>query len=738
MPPWLSFAAPGMAWGLLGAALPLAIHLISRRRPRVVAFAALQFLNANNKRTTRRFRLQQWLLLALRTLAAAALAFALMGPRVGGTGEQGQAPSAPSAVVFVLDVTASMGAKASGPGWSGETLFDHAKTAIARENSDLPADAQRALLLCGRAPEQAALTFGPGGVTDALGAAALSDSHGQLAPCIDAAAALLDGVPPGDGRHVVVVSDLAAHALRATWQSPPDMTVRFVLPGTVEPGANAALVDAALERDTRLGDARLSVRFTLALDAPQNQGLPSDHNAHAHTVELVQHGRVVSSQQVAVQPGMTTDAAFSVQLDSLDEGAPLVLRLPADTLARDNTLTLPIVFPPPVRVRVVDGAPSSLLHRGEVYFLSRALRAQNGQRTPLEVRVVGPSGLGDGLSETDVVVLANVASLPDDDAAALTAFVERGGGLLVTAGARLGVQWANTRLGALLPGTLRGEKSTAKLGETAGTAETGLRVGAADMEHPALRGLRAPNGTRLRGDSSTAGLIGLRDARTHTYMLSEPGAQNTDRSVLLRFENGAPLLSARRVGQGRVMFWATTVDRDWSDIAIRPGFLPLMQQLVLSLAGALGADDRHVFAAGQAVDFIRDPGLTALTVLAPGGVRDTWRPTSPADDTWQSPDARHLRYMRTHAAGLYTVELARGGAAIPWPEKTWSVHIPAAESQLQKPPADALRAQTGQADVPAGAAQTKSGALHGLLMALVAAMLLGEAALLHARSRRSL
>ena len=80
-------------------------------------------------------------------------------------------------------------------------------------------------------------------------------------------------------------------------------------------------------------------------------------------------------------------------------------------------------------------------------------------------------------------------------------------------------------------------------------------------------------------------LPGLSRVRTHTIMLVEPDAR-TQRRVLARFTNDAPALLERAVGaegQGRVLLLATTIDRDWSDLAIRPGFLPLMQQIVLYL-----------------------------------------------------------------------------------------------------------------------------------------------------------
>ena len=54
--------------------------------------------------------------------------------------------------------------------------------------------------------------------------------------------------------------------------------------------------------------------------------------------------------------------------------------------------------------------------------------------------------------------------------------------------------------------------------------------------------------------------------------------RDDDRTTLLSFGDGAPALMQRRLGEGRVLLLTTTVDRDWSDLAVSTGFLPLMQE----------------------------------------------------------------------------------------------------------------------------------------------------------------
>src|SRR5262245_6168282 len=50
------------------ASIPIIIHLLNRKRFRIVTWAAMKFLLAAQKQNTRRMRLEQIILLAVRTL----------------------------------------------------------------------------------------------------------------------------------------------------------------------------------------------------------------------------------------------------------------------------------------------------------------------------------------------------------------------------------------------------------------------------------------------------------------------------------------------------------------------------------------------------------------------------------------------------------------------------------------------------------------------------------------------
>src|ERR1043166_21086 len=103
----VNFLNPLFLFGLGAAAIPVLIHLLTRRKPREVRFPSLDFLAEVNQSEIRRLRLKQWLLLLLRTLAVALLALPPSRPSLQGGARGGNAAST---LVALVDVSGSMGA----------------------------------------------------------------------------------------------------------------------------------------------------------------------------------------------------------------------------------------------------------------------------------------------------------------------------------------------------------------------------------------------------------------------------------------------------------------------------------------------------------------------------------------------------------------------------------------------------------------------------------------------------
>jgi hypothetical protein len=102
----MSFLQPFLLIALPLALLPVIIHLIHLHRRRAVRWAAMMFLRAAQRMNQGLSKLRQYLILALRVLAIAALIFMAGRPLAGGL--LGLTGGAPDTVLLLIDRSASM------------------------------------------------------------------------------------------------------------------------------------------------------------------------------------------------------------------------------------------------------------------------------------------------------------------------------------------------------------------------------------------------------------------------------------------------------------------------------------------------------------------------------------------------------------------------------------------------------------------------------------------------------
>ncbi len=100
------FLSPLLLWFLAAAAVPIAIHLINRRRHKTIQWAAMQFLLKAARQSRGKKKLRHILILTCRTLGIAALALAAARPIVSDLMGWGGGPI--DNVVLLLDRSSSM------------------------------------------------------------------------------------------------------------------------------------------------------------------------------------------------------------------------------------------------------------------------------------------------------------------------------------------------------------------------------------------------------------------------------------------------------------------------------------------------------------------------------------------------------------------------------------------------------------------------------------------------------
>jgi hypothetical protein len=659
-----------MLLGALAALIPLLVHLFDRRRPRPHPFGPLAFVLRSQRRTASRLRLKRLLLYALRTFIFLALPVALARPELRREGAAAAAKG-PAATAIVLDASLSMR-------WAeGRSLFERGREEARDALGDLRPEEPATVLVCTGAP---AAPPPPG--FDRAKLRALVDeaqpTHGaaDLSRCLELAARALEESPLA-GKRLVVVSDLTVGALRLEAPPPvvkgpagepvrPEVVLRDAAGGR-EALPNHALVELKVEPALQAGPRAFQFTFTVRnfSDEPLK-----DVEAAVRVGEST-----LGKGYVDVPANGTAQKALTVRFPQGGVVAGEAV-LAADALAEDDRRAFVLSVPRGLRALVVNGAPHATRYRDEAFFLEAALVAP-GSPVQVEVRDTA-AGLREDFSAYDLVYLLNVPVPGEQEAERLEAFVRGGGGLFVSMGDQVDPEAYNARLGALLPRALRLVRTSVERDDPE-AEDKAAKLAKVEVEHP----LFSPFTGRAE-----EGLVG---ARFYRYMLLEaeraPEAGEASR-VLATYEDGAPAVAVARHGKGRVALFTSTVDRDWSDFAIRTSFLPLMQRFAAYLTGSLEEREEQRVRVGETVT-LRPEGAQGVSgVRGPGGGEAPVK---------AQPDGTVV-VGPVEEPGAYTVVGADGK---PVPTLAFAVVLEPSESDLSRLPQEVLAAHFGEETVKA-------------------------------------
>lgn len=565
----ISFANPLLAWGALAAAIPIAIHLLQRRRPRPHPFAAIELVRRSQQRNVRRLRLRRLLLLMARTSILLAIPLALARPQFTAAGDVAAASArGPAATAIVLDASLSMT-------WAdgGKSLFERAKEDSRGVLAGLQAEDSVTVLICdGSSPQAAAPSFDRAAARRRIDEAQPSFLASDLTSCVAAAAQAL-GESPLAAKRIHVATDLTAAAWRLDGPPPtvateegdvhPEVVILDAARGKELP--NYAITELSIAPAPEVGPRSQSFTVTVRNfgDAPM-----SDLAA-----ELVVGDEIVAKSFLDLPAQGTASKRLSYRFAK--GGAYTgVIRLAPDGLRADDERAFAIQIPPDLRALVVNGAPSPIRYRDEAFFVEAALRA--GGAAPIAVSTVDAESLpAQDLSAFDLVLLLNVQAPAPDVAARLADFVEDGGGLFLSLGDRVDPDDYNAVLEKVLPRPLHLLKAAAEPGRE---DQRPARFMELEYEHPIFQ---------IFSGGSDGGLL---SARTWRYFLLHPGTGGKS-AVLASYDDGAPALVEGSRGRGRILLYTSTVDRDWSDWSIQTSFLPTIQQAAAYLSRTL--EERH-------------------------------------------------------------------------------------------------------------------------------------------------
>ena len=304
------------------------------------------------------------------------------------------------------------------------------------------------------------------------------------------------------------------------------------------------MTSVAIERTAFSGEERATVTAGLMNRAATPvSGQP---------VRLEIDGHVVDTRPVTMDPKGSGSVTFQTMTVS-DANMRAVVRAGSDALPRDNDFYFVLSPGRPLSVLIVQ---SDNADRNTSLYLTTGLSTSTSPAFKTDV-VAASRLVPASFEQRAIVVLNDVTGLSTQSLELLRRFVDQGGGLFIVLG-------DHTPLPAdspLMPGVIG--QAVDRMGGHGGT------LGFLDYSHPMFESFKDPR------NGNFANMRFLR------YRALAPAP--SDR-VLARFDDGGTAVSERRVGSGRVIAFASTLDADWNDVPKHGMFLPFLDETMKYLA----------------------------------------------------------------------------------------------------------------------------------------------------------
>lgn len=643
--PLAAFTNPWMLlWGA-AAVVPIVLHLWKRRQQQDTPWAAMRFLVAALEKHTKRLRLEQLILLAVRVLTLLLFALAVANPVVDRDGEGRSSDRVHT--LLVLDASYSMLHESN-----GESRFARARQ-LARELVERSDRGCAFSLLTLADPPQVVVgtpTFEHAIVAERIEKMRVAPVAAKLLPTLAHIERILaeDAANDQSARaQVYFFSDLQ----RGTWQQAMSEECRV------------KLADLAKRSNLTVIDTVSSTAENFAITALQQvEALPTVGSAIeflatvrsfgvqprvALPIEFAVDGRVVDQRSVDIPPQATGTAVFRHRFDVDGQHRITAKIAAADGLTIDDQRFSTITIRKTLNVLCINGKHES------AKYLSLALRASASSENAIRVREGFESDLlATNLNELDALFVCNVARFGEDESRILSEYVRQGGGLAVFVGDHVQPEDYNQHIGvaagalAILPVRIGGVESGKE-----------FRLEPRAYEHPIVR--------PFHGHESS----GLLSTPIWSYYCLQL-VPSANPKVAVWFGQDPGIVSAE-VGDGRVIVVATaaspaSLDRShdppvpWTAWATWPSFPPVVHEMLKFLVG--GQHRSRQVLAGEPIggSLSKTPNPSGLTISLDSTIspRDT---ISLADALQQRVQGSFVdnRYTwsfdDTHRAGFLTV-----------------------------------------------------------------------------------
>ena len=503
----------------------------------------MELLQKTTQQQSKKIKLEDWLLMVLRCLTFLLVALAMM--RLVFVNSSDLFSGASRELILVIDSSYSMNHG------QYESRFDLAKKKAMKIVNSLPSGSKISLVTIGDEPEVLIRHKDPSEISLERYFAALEAKPEGFG--LEVSLSVLDELlneSDSANREVIFLTD----AQKRSWCENSESTIeKFAELGQKASISLLPLGDESYE-NLALSD------FHMTSGACRSGGFINlsakiiNHGESLATasIELFHNSNIVDVTSVSsLQPKEERLLRFGVQLESSGPNK-FQLSLESDNLEEDNSAYLAIDVPDKFKVLIVEGSP------GAGRYLELATQLERSGYAEGLICTVSLASLvsAEQIEKNDVVVLADVGDLDEENIKILDEKVRNGAGLLVYAGVNMDAFSAEQIIGRLV--TMDWEK----------------RVSPEDGQNHQIRVSPQSDQLGLELRRLEAEIL---DCKVNGFHQVQTAA---DSKILLELDNGNPLLFIQEVERGKLAIFTTGADREWSSLPLNPAG-PILFHLLL-------------------------------------------------------------------------------------------------------------------------------------------------------------
>lgn len=612
----MGFLSPWFLAGMLAAALPVYVHLLRQHRSEPLKFSSVMFIEKRMQSSVKHRRLKYLALFAMRLAIMLLLALMFANPfirRAGATAGGGR-----KLAIVAIDNSFSMRAgdrfakakqqamdtiAALKPGDKGQVLaFASSVQMLTQPTTDFE-ELRRAV---------AGLQPGDG-----------KSAYGEVARTLRAT-----GNPDGLPVEAHIVSDMQRTAMPTPFaELAIPASMKLQLHSVVDAREPNWYVETVNAPRSVFQAKKVRIQATVA-----GAGTPKVDTA----VELLLNGKTLETRKVSLaENGRATvefflpDAAYGLNRGQIRIAA-------GDSLPQDNAFPFALERREASRILFVHDARGA---RAATYYQAAIDSVPDAGYTVDSVSSEQAANISP--DKYALVVLSDTGALPKSLEDAVTAYVKRGGGVLIALGSSVAARGRVPVTGQTVAETRYASRE----------AERFLAATEVDASHPAV------------------GRAGSFDAvRFYQTVRFDPGKWR----VLAKVTGGVPLIADGKLGEGRVIVFGSSLDNIANDLPLHASFIPFMEQSAHYLSGAEATPARYIVDSFAELRTARDSG-TGVDVIGPDGRR--------ALSLQEAAKAQTLRL--THE-GFYELRRSNGR------HELIAVHADRRESDLDVVPKETL------------------------------------------------